>query len=255
MAGSSEIIECRRREVKLYQGDCESFLLLEVKRPNLLFVDPPFNINYGYDEFDDNVPANEYLAWLKRRLALAVELLATDGSVVVVIGDERAAEVKLMLDSLGLTMRNWIIWHYTFGQHCSKKFGRDHCHLLYYVKDAAKFTFNADAVRVESERQRIGDKRANPKGRVPGDVWTFSRLPGNAKERVGHPCQLPEELVRRVVRACSNPGDTVLDCFAGSGTTAAVAVQEGRDAVLCELSGDYCGLIRERLRKLNEGAQ
>jgi len=135
----------------------------------------------------------------------------------VAIGDEYAAEMKVRLDGLGLTMRNWIVWHYTFGPHQRKKFGRDHAHVLSYVHDPEHFTFNDLDIQIESERQRSGDKRANPLGRVPGDVWTFPRLPGNARERTGHPCQMPEAVLDRIIRAATNPGDLVLDPF-GIGT-------------------------------------
>jgi DNA modification methylase len=140
-----------------------------------------------------------------------------------VIGDDYAAEYKLMLTEAGLTLRNWIVWHYTFGPHQERKFGRDHCHILYFTRHRERFTFNADAIRVRSARQDQGDKRANPAGRVPGDVWSFPRMPGNAHERLGHPCQMPEVILERIVLAASSIGDLVFDPFAGSGTTLAVA--------------------------------
>ena len=215
-----------------------------------IVTDPPYNIGYGYDESADNKSPGEYAAWTRQWIAKCVDLLTPNGSVAVVIGDNYAAEMKLLLDQAGLTMRNWIIWQYTFGQHRSSKFGRDHDHVLYYVKNPKRFTFNADAVKVESERQRLGDKRAAPGGRVPGDVWSIPRLVGNAKERLDHPCQLPEALVERLVLALSNPGDCVFDPFGGSGTVPAVAYKNGRTAVAMDLSENYCELMRRRLSQI-----
>lgn len=233
--------ECRH-------GDCLKALpALPAGCAHLVFADPPFNIGYKYDIYDDRATKSAYLAWADRWLAECARVLHPNGSFFLAIGDEYAAEHKVRLDALGLTMRNWIVWHYTFGPHQRKKFGRDHAHILYYVRDAANFTFNADAVRVTSARQRSGDKRAHPAGRVPGDVWTFARLPGNARERTGHPCQMPEAVLERIIRAATNPGELVLDPFAGSGTTLAVAKKLGRRAFGCELSPAYHAAVVERL--------
>lgn len=218
---------------------------------DLIVTDPPYNINYTYAGYNDNKTPAEYADWTLDWTRKAVDILSPTGSLAVVIGDNFAAELKLILDRAGMTMRNWIVWSYTFGQHCLKKFGRDHAHILYYVKDAKRFTFNADAVKIESERQRIGDKRAAVGGRVPGDVWSFPRLVGNAKERLDHPCQLPEALVERLILSLSNAGDTVFDPFAGSGTVPAVAVKNGRRAVAMDISPVYCELIERRLQAIH----
>lgn len=217
-----------------------------------MVADPPFNIGVEYDVYSDAVERAEYLAWAERWLAAVNRVLKPTGSLWVAICDEYAAEYKVRLDAIGLTMRNWCIWHYTFGPHQEKKFGRDHTHLLYYVRDPKRFTFNSGDVRVESERQRMGDKRANPKGRVPGDVWSFPRLVGNAKERnkVGHKCQQPEALVERIVRACSNPGELVCDPFGGSFTTVAVAKRLGRRYWSCDISPAYVEAGRVRVDEL-----
>jgi site-specific DNA-methyltransferase (adenine-specific) len=107
--------------------------------------------------------------------------------------------VQVRRDALGLTWRNTLVWHYGFGPHQKAKFGRDHQQLLYYVADAKRFTFNAGAVLVPSARQtKYGDQRAKPGGRVPG-----------------HVCQTPLALLERIVRVASNPGDLVLEPFAG----------------------------------------
>lgn len=180
-------------------------------------------------------------------------MLAPAGSMWVAIGDDFAAELRGLLDAAGLWRRNWVVWRYTFGVYCPGKFGRDHTHLFYYTADAKRRTWNPDAIRVESARQRLGDKRADPRGRVPGDVWEFPRLPGNAKERTGHPCQMPAAILERVILATSDPGDVVLDPFTGSGTTVATAKRLGRRFVGCELSADYAEAARSRVAAVEPG--
>lgn len=232
-------------------GDCVATMrAMPAKSVDLIFADPPFNIGYRYDVYRDRKPRLAYLMWASQWVRLAAARLADTGSIFIAIGDELAADYCQLARNFGLTLRNWIIWHYTFGPHQKRKFGRDHAHILYFTAHPKRFTFNADAIRVESARQRMGDKRANPAGRVPGDVWQFPRLPGNAKERTGHPCQMPEAILERIILAASNPGDLVFDPFAGSGTTLAVAKRLGRRWAGCELSPDYAAKIETRLAKV-----
>jgi site-specific DNA-methyltransferase (adenine-specific) len=248
-------------------GDCLRVLAeLPEASVDLAFADPPFNIGYEYDVYDDRKAKADYLAWTEKWLRAVRRVLKPTGSFYVAIGDEYAAETKVRLDELGLTLRNWIVWHYTFGVHCTKKFTRSHAHIFYYVVDPKRFTFNADAVRVPSARQTTyADKRANPRGRLPDDTWVLrpqedarlfpphsdtwyvSRVCGTFRERKGHPCQMPEALLERIVRASSNPGDLVLDPFAGSGTTLAAARRLGRRYLGVELSEQYADQVRRRL--------
>jgi DNA modification methylase len=251
-------------------GDCVARLAdLPAGCVDLAFADPPFNIGYEYDRYDDRRARADYLAWTETWLAAVRRVLKPTGSVYVAIGDEYAAEIKLALDRLGLTMRNWIVWHYTFGVNCTRKFNRSHAHIFYYVADPKRFTFNADTVRVPSARQTTyADRRANPVGKLPDDTWVLrpqedgsffgpaddtwyvSRVCGTFKERGEHPCQMPLALLERIVRVSSNPGDLVLDPFAGSGTTLAAAKKLGRDYYGVELSDDYVERIRDRLGRV-----
>jgi site-specific DNA-methyltransferase (adenine-specific) len=255
------------RSNEVLTGDCLRLLAeLPEGSVDLAFADPPFNIGYEYDVYDDRQAKEDYLAWTERWLAAVRRVLKPAGSFYVAIGDEYAAETKVRLDAVGLTIRNWIVWHYTFGVHCTKKFTRSHAHIFYYVVDPKRFTFNADAVRVPSARQTTyADRRANPRGRLPDDTWVLrpqedarlfpapsdtwyvSRVCGTFKERTGHPCQMPEAVLERIVRASSNPGDLVLDPFAGSGTTLAVAKRVGRRYLGIELSEEYAEQVRQRL--------
>ena len=237
-------------------GDCiEVLSKVRESFADLIFADPPFNIGYKYDKYHDKVKSKNYIAWTKDWMAACKKALMPDGSFYIAIGDEYAANVKIVADELGLFMRNWIIWHYTFGQQMKNKFARSHTHIFYFVKDKKNFTFNDHAVRVPSDRQLIyNDRRANPIGKMPNDVWTeFSRVCGTFKERAGwHPCQMPESLLKRIITVSSNPGDCILDPFSGSGTTAAAAYQLNRNYVTLDISEKYVENAKERLTELKK---
>jgi len=244
---------------KIICGDCIE-VLSKVKKPfaDLIFADPPFNIGYKYDKYYDKVKSKNYIAWTKNWMSVCKKVLKPTGSFYIAIADEYAANVKIIADELGFFLRNWIIWHYTFGQQTKNKFARSHTHIFYFVNDKKNFTFNDYAVRVPSDRQLIyNDRRANPAGKMPDDVWSqFSRVCGTFKERTGwHPCQMPESLLKRIVAVSSNPGDCVLDPFCGSGTTAAAAYQLGRNYVAVEISQDYVENAEKRLAQLKKQSQ
>ncbi len=260
----------------LHQDCLDGLAALPDGSVDLAFADPPFNIGYEYDEYDDRRGADDYLDWSRRWTSEVARVLGDEGTFWLAIGDEYAAELKVMLQhEHGLSCRNWVIWYYTFGVNCTRKFSRSHAHLLYFVKDPEAFTFNADdpSIRVPSARQLVyGDKRANPRGRLPDDTWVlrpqdipesfggnedtwyFPRVNGTFKERAGwHGCQMPEQLLGRIVRACSNVGDVVLDPFAGSGTTLAVAKKLDRRFLGFELSEDYAHRAGDRLEAIRAG--
>src|SRR5262245_47419863 len=115
----------------VYTGDCIEILRrLPDESADLVFADPPFNIGYQYDVYHDRRAKDDYLAWAGKWLAGATRVLKPTGALFLAIGDEFAAEHKVLLDRLGLTLRNWIIWHYTFGVNCTKKFNRSHAHIF-----------------------------------------------------------------------------------------------------------------------------
>jgi DNA modification methylase len=232
-------------------GDCVD-VLRRVSEPfaDLVFADPPFNIGYKYDQYHDRKKRKKYLAWTRDWIGECVRVLKPHASIYIAIGDEYAAHIKLILeDELGLTMRNWIIWHYTFGQQTKNKFARAHTHILYFVKDPKDFVFNDEVVRVISDRQKkYDDKRANPAGKMPDDVWNeYPRVCGTFVERTGFPCQMPESLLARIIRTSSHEGDWVLDPFCGSGTTATVAHKLHRLYTTIDLSETYVQAARERI--------
>ena len=240
----------------VYQRDCIEWML---KRPgpfvDLVFADPPFNIGYLYDVYEDRKAYGEYYDWTRDWMKAACYVLKPAGALWVAIGAEYAAEVRMIGRELGLSLRNWVIWHYTFGQNTKAKFARAHTHLFYFTKSPTEFTFNADAVRVMSDRQKeYHDKRAHPLGKIPFDVWTeFPRLCGTFQAREGwHPCQMPESVLGRIIKSCSNVGDVVYDPFAGSGTTLVVAKKLGRRFLGTEMSASYVEGIRRRLAGVDE---
>jgi site-specific DNA-methyltransferase (adenine-specific) len=252
----------------VWAGDCLELLSkVPAGSVDLAFADPPFNIGYAYDQYHDRRSKGDYLAFADRWLKAVHRTLKPSGSMFVAIGDEYAAEHKVRLDGLGLHLRNWIVWHYTFGVSCTRKFNRSHAHIFYYVADPKHYTFNSDAVRVKSARQTAyADRRANPLGKLPDDTWylrpqeadghfapdtdtwAVSRVCGTFHERTDHPCQMPEAVLERIIRVSTNPGDVVLDPFAGSGTTLAVAKRLRRQFLGMELSAAYADAIRERLK-------
>jgi site-specific DNA-methyltransferase (adenine-specific) len=164
---------------------------------DLIFADPPYNIGYTYDQYEDKRDDHDYIRWTQDWISACARLLKPTGSLYVLIGDEYAAETRLHFKHLErerqLVFRNWVIWHYTFGQNCKVKFNRSHAHLFYAVGPASfaptlgvkggvgtgkvdlkhlPFTFNREAIAVPSARQMVyQDLRANPAGKLPDDVW------------------------------------------------------------------------------------
>jgi len=247
------VVQTRRIKMevnKVYLGDCiEIMRTLPDKSIDLVFADPPFNIGIKYDVHNDNMPYEEYYNWSEKWIKETYRLLKNNGTIYIAIGDEFAAEINAILKRTGFYFRNWIIWYYTFGQNQRKKFNRSHTHILYFTKDKEQFTFNDRNIRVPSSRQLVyKDKRANPLGKIPDDVWQFSRVCGTFKERIGeHPCQMPENLLELIIKTSSNEGDLVLDPFGGTGTTTAVAKGLKRKFITMEISKEYYDVILKRL--------
>ena len=292
----------------IYQHDCvEGLKQLPAGCVDLAFADPPFNIGFDYDVYDDGRDAETYLGWCKQWIGEIHRALKDDGTFWLAIGDEYAAELKVMAQrEIGFRCRSWVVWYYTFGVNCKSKFTRSHAHLFYFVKNDKQFTFRGEELenRIPSARQLVyADKRANPRGRLPDDTWIiapsgqrseepeptptggdsregsppastwvlrpqdladrftssedtwyFPRVAGTFKEREGfHGCQMPEQLLGRIIRTCSNPGELVLDPFSGSATTLAVAKKLGRSYLGFDLSPQYIERGRTRLAGIKPG--
>jgi DNA modification methylase len=272
----------------IHHGDCiQGMNSLLPGSVDLAFADPPFNIGYDYDVYDDKKERDEYLHWSKEWIKAVYRVLKSDGTFWLAIGDEYAAELKILSQEIGFHCRSWVIWYYTFGVNCARKFTRSHAHLFYFVKDPNNFTWRGDELenRIPSARQLVyGDRRANARGRLPDDTWVingqlgdehtwilrpqdlpdgfsakedtwfFSRVAGTFKERAGfHGCQMPEQLLGRIIRTCSHEGETVLDPFSGSATTLAVAKKLNRQYLAFDLSREYVKQGLARLKSIQVG--
>lgn len=240
---------------------------------DLAFADPPFNIGYKYDVYDDRKEAQAYLDWSREWIQGVHRVLKPTGAFWLAIGDDYAAELKIASQDAGFHCRSWVVWYYTFGVHCSKKFSRSHAHIFHFVKDPKNYQFNAVEVVVPSARQLVyNDARAAKGGRMPDDTWIlrpqdltdgfnpdedtwyFPRVAGTFKEREGfHGCQMPEQLLGRIIKVASNPGDLVLDPFSGSSTTLTVAKKLGRRFIGFDISDEYIARGLKRLAACEPG--
>jgi DNA modification methylase len=246
--------------VRVYVGDCRSVLGMipecAAGAVDLVFADPPFNWNRAYDKWDDDLPDDEYLAFTYKWLDACLAALSARGSLWVNIPDDWAAQIVVHLKSRGMHMVNWCIWHYRFGQNTRRRFISSKAHALYFARSRATReddpergrTWNPlDVLEVSDRRSIYFDARTESKRdgippgmRLPMDVWYgryWGRIQGNNKERMpDHDNQLPEVYLERVIRACSNQGDLVLDPFLGSGTTGVMARALGRRFIGVEYS-------------------
>jgi len=260
----------------IHHGDCVAGINgLPAETIDLVFADPPFNIGYDYDVYHDAKEYEHYLSWSRDWIGAVHRALKPDGTFWLAIGDEYAAELKIESQKLGFHVRSWVIWYYTFGVNCKTKFSRSHAHLFHFVKNPKRFTFRANELenRIPSARQLVyGDGRANPEGRLPDDTWIlrpqdladrftpdedtwyFPRVAGTFKERAGfHGCQMPEQLLGRIIRICSHENEIVLDPFSGSATTLAVAKKLKRRFIGFDLSQQYVKQGTQRLVGIKPG--
>lgn len=208
----------------------------------LIVCDPPYNIMLA--DWDDH---SDYIGWASKWLAEAERVLAPTGSIAIFGGLQYQSEagsgdllsiISHMRQHSKMLLANLIIWNYPNGMSAQRFFANRHEEIAWFAK-GKKYFFDLDAVREpydeETKAIYLKDKRLNPesveKGRNPTNVWRMPRLNGNSLERVGHPTQKPAVVIERLVRALSYPGSTVLDFFAGSGVTARVAIQEGRNSI------------------------
>jgi site-specific DNA-methyltransferase (adenine-specific) len=243
---------------EVYVGDCRDVLnALPERTVDLIFADPPFNWDVAYGEWDDARPRQEYLAFTHEWLDACIRVLSDRGSLWVNIPDDTAAEIVVHLKQRGLLMINWCVWHFRFGQHRVANFIVSKVHALYFARDRENRVWNPDAVLEPSDRAAIYDdprtrETRQPGLRVPLDVWygsNWGRIQGNNRERRrNHQNQIPEVYLERVIRACSNEGQLVLDPFLGSGTTCTVARALGRRSIGIEYSSSNAESALERIQ-------
>lgn len=196
------------------------------------------------DRFDD------YLAFLRPRLAEARRLLDDRGTLYLHLDYREAHYAKVELDALfgRECFLNELIWAYDYGGKSTRRWPAKHDTILVYVKDPARYRFDSAAVdREPYMAPGLVTPEKAARGKLPTDVWWHTIVPTNSRERTGYPTQKPEGILRRIVQASSEPGDLVVDLFAGSGTTGAVAAALGRRALLVDASADAVAVMARRL--------
>ncbi len=196
------------------------------------------------DRFDD------YGSFLMPRLEEAWRLLADDGTLYLHLDYREAHYAKVMLDAVfgRDCFLNELIWAYDYGAKSRSRWPTKHDTILVYVKNPREYVFNSEEVDREPYMAPglvTAEKAA--RGKLPTDVWWHTIVPTTGREKTGYPTQKPEGILRRIVTASSRPGDRVLDLFAGSGTTGAVASALGRDAVLVDDNPEAIGVMTTRM--------
>lgn len=223
---------------------------------DLLFADPPYNIGKRFGNTRDRWPSVEaYFQWCREWLALCLPKLKPTGSVYVMASTQCMPYFDLFLRER-LTILSRIVWYYdSSGVQARRYFGSMYEPILFGVADAKQYTFNAEEIKVQARtgavRKLIDYRKAIPTPyndeKVPGNVWSIPRVRYRMDEYEEHPSQKPESLLERIIRASSNPGDTVLDPFAGTFTTCAVAKRLGRNSIGIELEEQF---VKVGLRRL-----
>jgi len=222
-------------------GPCELWLPQLRDDPiECLFADWPDNIGLRYEGCTDKLKDAEYVALINTWTRLFISKAATTWiSFNAKWTHKMGAIVDCLLDENPELEWKPCVQTFTFGQNRATDLGNGHRPL--WRLRWPRGNIYPEQVRIESDRQKMGDKRANPKGKVPLDVFDFPRVPGNSKQRRRwHPTQLHEGLVERCVQLSTKAGDWVVDPFGGTGTTLRVCRRIGRSCTLIEQSMNYC---------------
>ena len=244
----------------------------------LIYIDPPFNtgktqtrrtlstardadgdrVGFKGQTYSTKVTASrtyadtfdDYLAYLEPKLQEARRLLTPSGTFYLHLDAREVHYVKVMLDGIfgRECFLNEIIWAYDYGARATKKWPAKHDTILVYVKSEDDYWFDSSAVdREPYMAPGLVTKEKAERGKLPTDVWWHTIVSPTGREKTGYPTQKPEGLLRRMIAASTRPGDRVLDFFAGSGTTGAVARALGRRFVLVDQNPEAIAVIRDRL--------
>lgn len=224
---------------------------------DLVFVDPPYNIGKDFNGRRDKWESDQsYLAWCYQWLDLCIQKLKDNGSLYLMAATQNMPYFDIYLrEKLYILSR--IVWYYdSSGVQAKKYYGSLYEPILFCVKDEEAYTFNADDILVEAKtgakRKLIDYRKPTPAQyntkKVPGNVWEIPRVRYRMNEYEDHPTQKPEALLERIIRASSNPGDTILDPFAGTFTTAYVAKKLKRKSISIEIEEAYVKIGLRRLR-------
>jgi adenine-specific DNA-methyltransferase len=245
----------------IYRGDCIDLMSrLPAQLVNLTVTSPPYNIGKEYEQVRD---LDEYIAWCERWIHAVHRLTTSAGAFWLNLGyvsiDNQAKAVPLpylLWQKVPFFLLQEVVWNYGAGVACKRMFSPRNEKFLWYVKDKERYTFNLDHVRDPNVKypnsKKNGRIRCNPNGKNPTDVWQIPKVTSgenrSSKERTPHPAQFPVAVIERIILACSNPGDLVLDPFMGSGTVAQVALATGRRVVGFEIEERYIGICRSRIQ-------
>jgi len=269
-----------RTKIEIHLGDnLEVIRKLPDARFDLIYTDPPFNTGrrqrrtqlrtelaedgdrVGWSEkryrttrlatrwFADAF-GDDYIAFLEPRLEEAHRLLAPTGSFFLHLDYREVHYAKVVLDGIfgRASFMNEIIWAYDYGARSRTRWSPKHDNILWYAKDPARYTFNLDAAdRIPYMAQRLVGAEKVARGKTPTDTWWHTIVSPNGKEKTGYPTQKPLGVIERLVAVHSNPGDRLLDLFAGSGTLGAAAAKLGRHAVLVDDNPEAVEVMRRRL--------
>lgn len=231
---------------------------LEKNSFDLLFADPPYNLTKQFGKEKFSTKSNDvYEAWLDSWLEVCVPLLKCTASVYI-CGDWRSSAAIQRAGSKYFKLRNRITWEREKGRGAKANW-KSAAEDIWFFTMSDEFTFNLDAVK--QRRRVIAPYRENGKPKDwsesvngnfrdthPSNIWTDITVPfWSMAENTDHPTQKPEKLLAKIILASTNPGDLLLDPFAGSGTTAVVAKKLGRDFIAIESDEDYCLLAAKRL--------
>lgn len=222
----------------------------------LIFADPPYNIGKRFNGSMDRWPSDEaYVEWCRSWLELCIAKLTPNGSMYLMASTQSMPFLDIHV-RCRLSVLSRIAWHYdSSGMQARKCFGSLWEPILHCVKDMSDYVFNVDDIKVTartgSERKLIDYRKPVPtvysSEKVPGNAWYFARVRYRMDEYEEHPSQKPEALLERIIRASSNEGDLVLDPFAGTFTSSAVAQRLGRRSLGIELDEQYVGVGLRRL--------
>ena len=193
---------------------------------------------------------SDYLAFLEPRLMEAHRLLTPDGSLFFHIDYREVHYCKVLLEQIfgRESFINEIIWAYDYGARATRRWSPKHDNILWYAKNPKNYTYNYDAIdRIPYMAPGLVGPEKAARGKTPTDTWWHTIVSPNGKEKTGYPTQKPLAILSRIIRVHSNPGDAVLDFFAGSGTTGEAALRLGRRATLVDNNPQAIEVMARRL--------
>lgn len=232
---------------KVHKIDCITALQsLKPGSVQCIFADPPFNLGKKYDTYKDKLPLKEYFEWTEMWIKESMKALADSGTLFIYNIPKMLTKTSASADKYG-KFRHWISWN-SPGRPLGKSLLPSHYGILYYTKKTTGFKFYD--VRAPHKTCRVckgyikdyGGKKhlRHPFGYLVGDVWDDIHRNRHANKRIdNHPCQLPPHLIERLYLLSTDPGDLVVDLFAGGGSAGVAAKQLGRKYIGCDISQEY----------------